>query len=175
MNGRRQGLGAYSTSHGQLERRVEVKDLMPRRTVCRDHTGRQRKVLTDMTAVDYPDREKRFEVVYNRRSVRYGVRLVVKTRVNELEAVPSRTSRYKAANWRERERWDMFGIGVEGHPDLRRLLTDYGFEGSPRRKDYPLTGYTEVRYDESMKRVVSEPLELTQVFRAYEYANPWKP
>jgi NADH dehydrogenase (ubiquinone) Fe-S protein 3 len=171
--GRRKSLGAYRTGHGQLERRVEVKDLIPRRKVCRDHTGLQMKILTDVTAVDYPERAQRFEVVYNRRSVRYGVRLLVKTRVDELETVPTRTGRYKSANWMERERWDMFGIGVEGHPDLRRILTDYGFEGHPMRKDFPLTGYTEVRYDETRKRVVSEPGELTQEFRAFEYGNPW--
>jgi NADH:ubiquinone oxidoreductase subunit C len=172
--GRRKSLGGYRTPHGQVERRVEVNDLIPRRKVCRDHTGLQRKVLTDLTAVDYPDRAQRFEVVYNRRSVRYGVRVLVKTRVDELQAVPTRTGRYKAANWMERERWDRFGIGVEGHPDLRRLLTDYGFEGHPMRKDFPLTGYTEVRYDETAKRVVSEPVELSQEFRALEYGNPWK-
>lgn len=97
----------------------------------------------------------------------------MKVRVDELQAVPTRTGRYEAANWRERERWDMFGVGVEGHPDLRRILTDYGFEGHPMRKDFPLTGYTEVRYDEAAKRVVSEPVELSQEFRAYEYGNPW--
>jgi NADH:ubiquinone oxidoreductase subunit C len=172
--GRRKSLGAYRTAHGQLERRVDVKDLIPRMMVCRDHTGLQRKILTDVTAVDYPERAQRFDVVYNRRSVRYGVRLLVKTRVDELQTVPSRTGRYKSANWMERERWDMFGIGVEGHPDLRRILTDYGFEGHPMRKDFPLTGYTEVRYDETLKRVVSEAVELTQEFRAFEYGNPWQ-
>jgi len=170
---RRKALGAYQTKTGGREIRVEVEGLRTRRKVCRDHTGLQYKVLTDLTAVDYPERSERFEVVYNRLSVRYGTRLLVKVRVDELHPVPTRTGRYKAANWMERERWDRFGIGVEGHPDLRRILTDYGFEGHPMRKDFPLTGYTEVRYDETLKRVVSEPVEVSQEFRAFEYGNPW--
>lgn len=172
-NQRRKSLGAYQTKHDRREIMVDVDELLTRIMVCRDHTGLQFKVLTDLTAVDYPERAQRFDVVYNRLSVRYGTRLLVKVRVDELQSVPSRTGRYQSANWMERERWDMFGIGVEGHPDLRRILTDYGFEGHPMRKDFPLTGFTEVRYDEAAKRVVSEPLELTQEFRAYEYGNPW--
>jgi len=167
-------LGAYTTKNGINEILVEVDQLVTRMMVCRDHTGLQYKIRTDLTAVDYPERAQRFEVVYNRLSVRYGRRLLVKVRVDELQTVPSRTGRYKSANWMERERWDRFGVGVEGHPDLRRILTDYGFEGHPRRKDFPLTGYTEVRYDEGAKRVVSEPVELSQEFRAFEYGNPWQ-
>jgi NADH:ubiquinone oxidoreductase subunit C len=150
------------SSQERLERKVERKDLKQTRMVCRHHTRRQFQVLTDRTCVDYPDREKRFTVRYNRRSLRYGVRLRVKVEVGERECIESVTGRYKAANWLERERWDMFGVGVTGHPDRRRLLTDYGFEGHPRRKDFPLTGYTEVRYDEGMKRVVSEVVERAQ-------------
>lgn len=171
---RRKSLGAYQTKTDMTEILVDVDQLITRMMVCRDHTGLQFKVLTDLTAVDYPERAQRFDVVYNRLSVRYGARRLVKVRVNELETVPTRTGRFQAANWMERERWDMFGIGVEGHPDLRRILTDYGFEGHPRRKDFPLTGYTEVRYDESAKRVVSEVVELSQEFRAFEYGNPWQ-
>lgn len=170
---RRTALGGYQTKHGRREIHVDVSDLLARMTVCRHHTGFQYHVLTDLTAVDYPERSQRFEVVYNRLSVRYGQRLLVKVRVDELQTVPSRTGRYESANWMERERWDRFGVGVEGHPDLRRILTDYGFEGHPMRKDFPLTGYTEVRYDEAAKRVVSEPVELSQEFRAFEYGNPW--
>lgn len=170
---RRETLGAYRSKNGRRERRVQPSELLTRMKVCRDHTGLQYKVLTDIAGVDYPERAERFEVVYNRLSLRYGVRLLVKVQVDELQTVPSRTGRYKAANWMERERWDRFGVGIEGHPDLRRILTDYGFEGHPRRKDFPLTGYTEVRYDEALKRVVSEPVELSQEFRAFEYGNPW--
>jgi NADH dehydrogenase (ubiquinone) Fe-S protein 3 len=173
---RRKTLGAYPTKKDghTHERRGNRDQLRTRRKVCRDHSGLQYKRLTDLTAVDYPEREKRFEVVYNRLSIRYGTRLLVKVRVDELERIPSRTGRYKSANWMERERWDRFGIGREGHPDLRRILTDYGFEGHPMRKDFPLTGFTEVRYDEALKRVTNEPVELSQEFRAYEYGNPWK-
>lgn len=171
---RRESRGGYRTKNGRREIRVQPSSLIPRRKVCRDHTGLQFKVLTDLAGVDYPEREQRFEVVYNRLSLRYGVRLFVKVSVNELQTLPSTTGRYKAANWMERERWDRFGVGIEGHPDLRRILTDYGFEGHPRRKDFPLTGYTEVRYDEKVKRVVSEGVELSQEFRAYEYGNPWR-
>jgi NADH/F420H2 dehydrogenase subunit C len=170
---RRQALGAYQTKTGGRELRVKPEDLRTRMKVCRDHTGLQYKILTDIAGVDYPERAQRFEVVYNRLSLRYGVRLLVKVQVDELQTLPSRTGRYKAANWMERERWDLFGVGIEGHPDLRRILTDYGFEGHPMRKDFPLTGYTEVRYDETLKRVVSEPVELSQEFRAFEYGNPW--
>jgi NADH dehydrogenase (ubiquinone) Fe-S protein 3 len=120
--------------------------------------------------VDDPRRENRFEVVYQRRSRRRSSRRTVSVRVNERDTVPSSTSRFAAANWREREAWDRYGVGFHGHPDRRRLLTDYGFEGHPRRKDFPRTGYTEVRYDEEAKRVVAEPVELAQEFRAQETA-----
>lgn len=174
--GRRGKRGAYRTKNDTIEILVSADELVARMKVCRDHTGLQYKVLTDVTAVDYPERKERYEVVYNRLSVRYGVRLLVKVRVGELGSVPTRTGRYKSANWMERELWDIYGVGIEGHPDLRRILTDYGFEGHPIRKDYPLTGYTEVRYDETLKRVVNEPVELSQEFRAYEYGHrgsPW--
>ncbi len=115
--------------------------------------------------MDYPTRPNRFEVVYHLLSLRYNSRLRVKTYCDELTAVPSVTSIFPAANWFEREAYDMFGIIFTGHPDLRRILTDYGFEGYPLRKDFPLTGYVEVRYDDEKKRVVAEPLELTQQFR----------
>ena len=171
--GRRKALGAYQTKNGRREIRVEADELRTRMKVCRDHTGLQYKILTDVTAVDYPERAQRFDVVYNRLSVRYGGRLLIKVRADEVQTLPSRTGRYKSARWMERERWDRFGVGREGHPDLRRILTDYGFEGHPMRKDFPLSGYTEVRYDEALKRVVSEPVELSQEFRAFEYGNPW--
>lgn len=150
---------------GRRRREVERKDRRKRRTIVREHTRRQFRVRTDRTAVDYPEKEKRFEVVYNRRSRKYGVRRRVKVKVSERESVPTRTGRYKGANWRERERWDRRGVGVEGHPDRRRRRSDYGTEGHPRRKDYPRTGYQEVRYDEGRKRVRSEPVERSQEVR----------
>jgi NADH dehydrogenase (ubiquinone) Fe-S protein 3 len=129
--------------------------------------------VVDVCGVDYPTRPQRFEVVYNLLSIRYNARIRVKTYASEVSPVPSITPLYAGANWFEREAYDMYGIFFTGHPDLRRILTDYGFEGYPLRKDFPLTGYTEVRYDDEKKRVVSEPLELTQAFRNFDNASPW--
>jgi NADH/F420H2 dehydrogenase subunit C len=124
--------------------------------------------VTDITAVDFPTRDQRFEVVYNLLSVRHNSRIRVKTYADEASPVPSITSLYDGANWYEREVYDLFGVFFVGHPDLRRIMTDYGFDGHPLRKDFPLTGYTEIRYDEEKKRIVVEPLELTQAFRNFE-------
>jgi NADH/F420H2 dehydrogenase subunit C len=130
-------------------------------------------VLSSISGVDYPNRVDRFEVVYDLLSLEYNIRVRVKTNVNELTPVSSVTSVYSAANWWEREVWDMFGIFFTNHPDLRRILTDYGFEGFPLRKEFPLTGYVEVRYDEAQKRVVCEPIELAQEFRKFDFTSPW--
>ena len=130
--------------------------------------------LIDMTAVDYPDRDARFTVVYNFLSVDLNARLRLKTEVDGLTSIESITSIYPCAAWWERETWDMFGIFFTGHPDLRRILTDYGFQGHPLRKDFPLSGYTEVRYDTTEKRVISEPLQLAQEFRSFDFASPWE-
>ncbi|KAI0286761.1 NADH dehydrogenase [Russula aff. rugulosa BPL654] len=139
------------------------------------------KALMDISGVDFPERDKRFEVVYHLLSIKYAARIRVKTYAGEADAVPSSTPLFNGANWYEREAWDLFGIFFKDHPDLRRILTDYGFEGHPLRKDFPLTGYTEVRYDEEKKRVVYEPLQLTQAFRYYltclqkfEALSPWE-
>lgn len=125
-------------------------------------------MVADITAVDYPTRDQRFEVVYNLLSVRHNSRIRVKTYCDEATPVPSITSLYDGANWYEREVYDLFGVFFVDHPDLRRILTDYGFDGHPLRKDFPLTGYTEIRYDEEKKRIVVEPLELSQAFRNFE-------
>jgi len=154
---------------------VPSGQLLPVRRVRRDHTDFQYESLIDVAGVDYPGRERRFEVVYHRLSVRYAKRLRVKVRVDERGRVPSIVSVYSVANWIEREVWDRLGVGFEGHPDRRRILTDYGFEGHPRRKDFPLTGYTEVRYDEEAKRVVSEPVEVSQALRSVSYRGGWNP
>jgi len=130
--------------------------------------------LIDMTAVDYPDRDARFTVVYNFLSVDLNARLRLKTEVDGLTSIESITSIYPCAAWWERETWDMFGIFFTDHPDLRRILTDYGFQGHPLRKDFPLSGYTEVRYDTTEKRVISEPLQLAQEFRSFDFASPWE-
>lgn len=131
-------------------------------------------VLVDITAVDYPERAERFEVVYNLLSLRQNHRARIKVMANEETLVPTATGVFNAANWFEREVWDMYGIMFDGHPDLRRILTDYGFEGHPQRKDFPLTGYVELRYDEELKRVVYEPVKLTQDFRTFDYLSPWE-
>ena len=125
-------------------------------------------MVADITAVDYPTKEQRFEIVYNLLSVRHNSRIRVKTYADEATPIPSITSLYDGANWYEREVYDLFGVFFTGHPDLRRIMTDYGFDGHPLRKDFPLTGYTEIRYDEEKKRIVVEPLELTQAFRNFE-------
>lgn len=134
----------------------------------------QYKVLMDVTAVDYPSRPLRFEVVYNLLSVQYNARIRIKTSINEVNPLGSSTQVYSSAGWWEREVWDMFGIFFSNHPDLRRILTDYGFQGHPLRKDFPLTGYVEVRYDDSEKRVITESLELTQEFRFFDFSSPWE-
>lgn len=149
--------------------------LLPLARFLRDHVHTQFKCLIDVTAVDFPDRPARFEVVYHLLSPRWNQRLRLKVPVDELTPVPSLERLFPAANWFEREAYDMFGVFFSGHPDLRRILTDYGFTGHPLRKDFPLTGYTEVRYDFARKRVVSEPVELTQEFRAFAMLeSPWE-
>jgi len=143
----------------------------------KSHTGTRCKALMDVTAVDVPTREKRFEVAYQLLSVEHASRMRVKTLVGGHEGdggVPSVAGMFTSANWLEREVWDMYGIYFEGHPDLRRILTDYGFRGHPLRKDFPLTGFVECRYDASKKRVVTEPLELTQEFRQFDALSPWQ-
>ena len=142
-------------------------------TFLRDHTNSQYKMLVDITAVDYPEREERFEVVYMLLSIKYNSRIIVKVAVDEITPIPSVETIFPNAGWYERETFDMFGIIFQENKDLRRILTDYGFEGYPLRKDFPLSGYTEVRYDDSVRRVVVEPLELTQEFRLFDFASPW--
>ncbi|KAL6852414.1 putative NADH-ubiquinone oxidoreductase 30.4 kDa subunit, mitochondrial [Amphichorda felina] len=135
---------------------------------CPDNTAAEFTQVSTVTCADYPTRENRFEIVYNLLSIRHNSRIRVKTYADEASPVPSITSLFGGANWYEREVYDMFGVLFVGHPDLRRIMTDYGFEGHPFRKDFPLTGYTEIRYDEEKKRIVTEPLELTQAFRNFE-------
>lgn len=148
--------------------------LIPFLFFLRDHMNAQYKVLVDITAVDFPSRSLRFEVVYNILSINYNARMRIKTCIDEITPASSSTPVYSSAGWWEREVWDMFGIFFLNHPDLRRILTDYGFEGHPMRKDFPLTGYVEVRYDDSEKRVVTESLELSQEFRYFDFSSPWE-
>jgi NADH-quinone oxidoreductase subunit C len=130
--------------------------------------------MIDICGVDWPQREKRFDVVYHLLSPKQNQRIRIKVAVADGESVPSATSVYKGAEWFEREAWDMYGIPFSGHADLRRILTDYGFEGHPLRKDFPTTGYVEVRYDDAAKRVVYEPVELKQEFRNFDFTSPWE-
>ena len=160
--------------HEELALTVHPDKVVPMLTYLRDHSNTQYKLVMDICGVDYPSREARFEVVYNLLSVQYNSRLRIKTNVDELTPVSSICSLFEAANWWEREVWDMYGVYFDGHPDLRRILTDYGFEGHPLRKDFPLTGYTEVRYDDTEKRVIYEKLELAQEFRYFEFSTPWE-
>lgn len=132
------------------------------------------KMLVDVCGVDYPEREKRFDVVYNLLSLRHNQRVRVKVRTDEDTAVPSVASLFPTAGWFEREVWDLYGVFFGDHPDLRRILTDYGFEGHPLRKDFPLTGHVEVRYDDEQRRVVYEPVRLTQEFRSFDFLSPWE-
>jgi NADH dehydrogenase (ubiquinone) Fe-S protein 3 len=138
------------------------------------HTYTRVQVLIDICGVDYPSRKRRFEVVYNLLSTRYNSRIRVQTSADEVTRISSVVSLFPSAGWWEREVWDMFGVSFINHPDLRRILTDYGFEGHPLRKDFPLSGYVEVRYDDPEKRVVSEPIEMTQEFRYFDFASPWE-
>ena len=130
--------------------------------------------LIDITAIDYPSREKRFEIIYILLSMKKNKRIVLKTSINENESLDSITQIFKTSDWYERECYDLFGIKFNNHPDLRRIMTDYNFEGHPLRKDFPLTGHTEVRYDDIEKKVIYEPVKLTQEYRDFDYTSPWE-
>jgi NADH/F420H2 dehydrogenase subunit C len=153
---------------------VNVSDIKKTILFLKDHENCLFKLLVDLFAVDYPTKEDRFELIYCLLSTKYNSRIKIKTFVDEFTPVESIVDLYQSANWLEREVWDMNGIYIEQHPDLRRILTDYGFEGYPLRKDFPLSGYTEVRYDDSQKRVISEPIELSQEFRVFNFNSPWE-
>jgi NADH-quinone oxidoreductase subunit C len=153
---------------------VARDDVVKVMTTLRDDPAFRFEVLIDLCGVDYPARDERFDVVYHLLSPRKNLRIRVKVTTDEDHPVPSLVDVFPAANWFEREAYDMYGILFSGHPDLRRLLTDYGFEGYPLRKDFPLTGYVEVRYDDEQKRVVYEPVRLNQEFRSFDFESPWE-
>ncbi|MFK7901384.1 MAG: NADH-quinone oxidoreductase subunit C [Nitratireductor sp.] len=159
---------------GELSIVIKRDDILDCLQFLRDDPQTQFVNIIDIAGVDYPEREERFEVVYHLLSPRLNARLRIKLSTDEDTPVKSVTSIYPGADWFEREAWDMYGILFTGHPDLRRLLTDYGFEGHPLRKDFPLTGYVEVRYDDEVKRVVYEPVELRQEFRNFDFLSPWE-
>jgi len=159
---------------GELILWTTPASLIPLLTFLRDDGRCSFRLLVDICGVDYPERAQRFEVVYNLLSIHNNRRVRVKVPADEATAVPSATGLYNAAGWFEREAWDLYGIFFAGNADLRRILTDYGFEGHPMRKDFPLTGYVELRYDEEQKRVVYEPVKLTQDFRTFDFLSPWE-
>ncbi|EAU33174.1 NADH-ubiquinone oxidoreductase 30.4 kDa subunit, mitochondrial precursor [Aspergillus terreus NIH2624] len=166
----------FSVWKDELVIYVPPTGVIPVMSFLKYHTAAEYTQISDITAVDFPTRDQRFEVVYNLLSVRYNSRIRVKTYADEARPVPSVTGLFEGALWYEREVYDMFGVFFSGHPDLRRIMTDYGFDGHPLRKDFPLTGYTELRYDEEKKRIVIEPLELTQAFRNFEGGTAaWEP
>jgi NADH-quinone oxidoreductase subunit C len=164
----------HTVSRGELTLLAERADIIRVLTDLRDDPNCRFEVLIDICGVDYPERKQRFEVVYHLLSPRKNQRIRVKCETDEETPVPSVAAVFPAANWFEREAYDMFGIMFSDHPDLRRILTDYGFQGFPLRKDFPLTGYVEVRYDDAQKRVVYEPVKLTQEFRSFDFMSPWE-
>ena len=163
-----------SSALGELTVATSVEAVHRVLQFLRDDTSCRFSVLIDICGADYPEREKRFDVVYHLLSMHKNHRIRVKTQTNETTPVPSAVDIWPAANWFEREAFDLYGIQFSDHPDLRRILTDYGFSGYPLRKDFPLTGYVEVRYDDDQKRVVYEPVKLTQEFRKFDYLSPWE-
>jgi len=153
---------------------IHRKGIVPFLIVLRDDKVLQFKQLADLCGADYPDRPERFEVIYNLLSLSRNQRIRVKVQTDENTPVDSVTSVFKSAGWFERETWDMYGVYFNNNPDLRRILTDYGFDGHPLRKDFPVTGFVELRYDEELRRVVYEPVKLQQDFRAFDFMSPWE-
>ena len=159
---------------GQLYLNIDIKDIVSTILFLKTNDKCRFKQLIDITAVDFPNRESRFKIVYLLLSHENNLRIVVNTNIEDKKIVPSLTKIFPSANWMEREVFDMYGISFKDHPDLRRILTDYGFEGYPLRKDFPLTGHTEVRYSEDKKKVVYEPVKLDQEYRNFDFESPWE-
>jgi len=160
--------------HDQLYINIEGEDLLNVALFIKNNENTKFRQLIDITVVDYPENSQRFKVVYLFLSHEFNQRIIISYLINENEVIPSLTSIFPAANWMEREVFDMYGVKFKDHPDLRRILTDYGFEGHPLRKDFPLTGHTEVRYSEDQKKVISEPVKLEQNYRNFDYESPWE-
>jgi len=160
--------------HSQIFINIDREDLIEVILFLKNNENTKFRQLIDITAVDYPQKDKRFKLVYMFLSHEYNSRLVLEYFINEDEIVPTITNIYPASNWMEREVFDMYGIKFKDHPDLRRILTDYGFEGYPLRKDFPLTGHNEVRYSEDEKKVIYEPVKLEQNYRNFDYESPWE-
>ena len=160
--------------HQQLYLNIDTKDLIDVTLFIKNNEKTKFRQLIDITAVDYPENSQRFKVVYLFLSHEFNQRIILSYLINENELIESLTSIFPAANWMEREVFDMYGVKFKNHPDLRRILTDYGFEGHPLRKDFPLTGHTEVRYSEEKKKVIKEPVKLEQNYRNFDYESPWE-
>lgn len=169
----KQNVNRIYLSYSELIIEIDHKKLNEVLLFFKNHENCLYKLLVDIVIIDLPQNKKRFSIVYNLCSLKYKSRLKIIVKLDEITPICSITNLYKNANWMEREAWDMYGIYFEQHPDLRRILTDYGFEGFPLRKDFPLSGFKEVRYDDSQKRVVFEPIEMTQEFRIFNFNNPW--
>ncbi|GGE80642.1 NADH-quinone oxidoreductase subunit C [Stappia taiwanensis] len=167
-------IDGYTVAYGELNVEARASEIVSVVRFLRDDASCQFVNLTDLCGVDYPAREKRFEVVYHFMSPKQNLRIRVKVRTDEDTPVPSIVDVFAGAEWFERETYDMYGVLFSGHPDLRRILTDYGFDGFPLRKDFPLTGYVEVRYDDEKKRVVYQPVRLSQEFRDFDFMSPWE-
>ena len=160
--------------HKQLYLIIDKEDLNEVTLFLKTNKDTKFRQLIDITAVDYPENSKRFKMVYLFLSHEFNQRILISYLINENEVIPSLTKIFPSANWMEREVFDMYGVKFKDHPDLRRILTDYGFEGYPLRKDFPLTGHTEVRYSEDKKKVISEPVKLEQNYRNFDYESPWE-
>ena len=160
--------------HEQLYLNIDSEDLIDVTLFIKSNKNTKFRQLIDLTVVDYPENNERFKVVYLFLSHEFNQRIILSYLINENEVIPSLTSIYPAANWMEREVFDMYGVKFKDHPDLRRILTDYNFEGHPLRKDFPLTGHTEVRYSEDQKKVIKEPVKLEQNYRNFDYESPWE-
>ena len=160
--------------HEQLYINIDSQDLIDVTIFFKSNENTKFRQLIDITVVDYPENVQRFKVVYLFLSHEFNQRIILSYLINENEVIPSLTPLYPAANWMEREVFDMYGVKFKDHPDLRRILTDYGFEGHPLRKDFPLTGHTEVRYSEDQKKVIYEPVKLEQNYRNFDYESPWE-
>jgi len=161
-------------AHEQLYLTIDNEDLLDVILFLKTNKDTKFKQLIDITTVDYPENSKRFKMIYLFLSHQFNQRIIISSLINENEVVPSLTKIFPSANWMEREVFDMYGVKFKDHPDLRRILTDYGFDGHPLRKDFPLTGHNEVRYSEDEKKVIYEPVKLEQNYRNFDYESPWE-
>ena len=173
-SGLKKAIKSSEIKFNQLFIDIDIENLISAILFLKTNEKCKFKQLIDITAVDYPEREKRFKIVYLLLSHENNLRIVINTQIDEKVLTPSITKIFPSANWMEREVFDMYGISFKSHPDLRRILTDYGFEGYPLRKDFPLTGHTEVRYSENKKKVISEPVKLDQEYRNFDFESPWE-